>query len=536
MASLRGLAPYISVFGLILLVAGLVARGLAGVPENVALGVVVAGLLLCLAWPVLAWPDFRGVLSGRRARFGGNALLLAVAVVAGLVAVYFLGTRYYYSLDLTANQQFTLQRQTIQVLDNLEASGKPIVLTAVLGPSDLGDRASDIERLVDRYRAQYPGIQLELLNYAQDPIAFQSLMTRTRKESTALVGAIVAESGDKSAVSYTWDEQGVTEAIIKATRDQATTLYFTTGHGEPAEGSANGYGALRGGLEQEGYTVKSLDLIAMTETLKSGDVVIVAGPTRPFQPAEVERLTGFVHDPDTRGAVLLMLGSPFQYPPDTPPNLGLDPLIAPWGLSLGNDVVVDPLGQVLLGNPLLALVYNEGNEQQGWQFHTITKDLTGTRAAMPASRSLGVGTPSTTTLTAQAILSTGPQAWAETDFAALQAGEVQPDPSRQSAQTIGVVAEGGDLAGRLVAFGSAAFASDEMLGTLGQAGFSNASLVFNAINWLAADEDLISIRPTAPDSRPLSIPDNGGLLWLFLAIVFPLAILGVGVYAWWRRR
>jgi ABC-type uncharacterized transport system involved in gliding motility auxiliary subunit len=65
----------------------------------------------------------------------------------------------------------------------------------------------------------------------------------------------------------------------------------------------------------------------------------------------------------------------------------------------------------------------------------------------------------------------------------------------------------------------------------------NRDLFLNMINWLTADEDLISIRPKAPEDRPLNITAQkmNLLFWLSL-VIFPLAIVGFGMATWWKRR
>jgi ABC-type uncharacterized transport system involved in gliding motility auxiliary subunit len=317
-----------------------------------------------------------------------------------------------------------------------------------------------------------------------------------------------------------------------------TQVYFTSGHGEPGDSdpAGKGYAQFKQLLQSEGYQVDTIVLAGMTQTLKAGDVVVVAGPTRPFRPAEVETLRDFVFNPETKGSLLVMLATAFSFPAETPPDLGLEELWLPWEIRLGNDAVLDPAGQQFLSNPLWALVFNQV-DHEGWGFHTITKDLTQTQAAFPLSRSMSLGTPVTTTLTATELVKTGPQAWGETDFASLQAEQPNMDASEQGPLTLGVAAEGGDSAGRLVLYGSAAFASDEILSVPGLVQtYSNFNLALNSVNWLAADEDLISIRPTEPDNRTLKVPENPALLWWFLVLLLPLAVMGIGVYAWWRRR
>jgi len=65
----------------------------------------------------------------------------------------------------------------------------------------------------------------------------------------------------------------------------------------------------------------------------------------------------------------------------------------------------------------------------------------------------------------------------------------------------------------------------------------NRDLFLNMINWLTADEDLISIRPKAPEDRPLNITAQKMNLVFWLSIViFPLAVVGFGMATWWKRR
>lgn len=522
---LNGVAPYVSVFGLILLLAGAVVRFLPTVPENVTVGLVVAGGLLLLAWPLLAWEDFKGLLGSRQARFGGNSLLLAIAVLAILVAAYFLGTRYYYVQDLTANRQFTLQRQTAQILDGLKDQGTPVQLTAVLPFNEPGNTENDLRRLVERYRQRNDQVNLTVLRPQADPVAAQALAARLGKQINELPGrGLVAEAGGQNATVFAFDEQAVTEAIVKATRPRETTVYFTTGHGEPGpESNANGtgYSGMRRALEQEGYLVETLSLATMTETLKAGSVVVVAGAQQAFQPREVERLQEFV----AAGGALLLLLNPGL-------DVGLEPVMQPWGIAPAADLVLDPAGAQMFGQP--TWVPLQGAQ---YDFHTITKDLGNFLSVLPSNRSIDVGTPITSSLVASSLVQTVPQAWGETDLAGLQAEGAQPTKGpddNAGPLKLAVAAEGGEDYGRLVVFGSSLFVADGFVQQLGN--IANGDLFLNSVNWLAADEDLISIRPTEPDDRQMSAPQNPAVLWWSLVVILPLAVLLVGLWVWRRRR
>ena len=81
-------------------------------------------------------------------------------------------------------------------------------------------------------------------------------------------------------------------------------------------------------------------------------------------------------------------------------------------------------------------------------------------------------------------------------------------------------------------FGDSDFASNTYLGFGG-----NRDLLMNTVGWLSQQENLISIRPKEPDDRRLTMTSSQQLMlrWFSLLIV-PAAVVGSGVYSWWRRR
>ena len=54
-------------------------------------------------------------------------------------------------------------------------------------------------------------------------------------------------------------------------------------------------------------------------------------------------------------------------------------------------------------------------------------------------------------------------------------------------------------------FGSSQWAANNFLGSRQ---IANRDLALNMVNWLTADEDLISIRPKEPEDRRLNISGN----------------------------
>ena len=65
----------------------------------------------------------------------------------------------------------------------------------------------------------------------------------------------------------------------------------------------------------------------------------------------------------------------------------------------------------------------------------------------------------------------------------------------------------------------------------------NGNLFLNMINWLAQDEDLISIRPKSADDRRIILSQGQlAMLRIFTIFLLPGAAIAVGIVVFTRRR
>jgi ABC-type uncharacterized transport system involved in gliding motility auxiliary subunit len=105
-------------------------------------------------------------------------------------------------------------------------------------------------------------------------------------------------------------------------------------------------------------------------------------------------------------------------------------------------------------------------------------------------------------------------------------------PPAAAPATDGNTAEPPKPESRLVVFGDSDFVTNAYLNIPG-----NRDLFLNAINWLAQQENLISIRPRDPQNRGITMTnDLAQRIFLVSILVIPGLILAAGVQAWWRRR
>jgi ABC-type uncharacterized transport system involved in gliding motility auxiliary subunit len=150
--------------------------------------------------------------------------------------------------------------------------------------------------------------------------------------------------------------------------------------------------------------------------------------------------------------------------------------------------------------------------------------------AWPLSRSLDVKNGDKTTVSK--IIATGDNSFATTD---LSSGEIKIDPKKDKRGPLGLAAAGtvnNTPPGRFVVVGSSLWVVNNFIRFNG-----NRDMFLNMINWLTADEDLISIRPKAPEDRPLNItPQKVNMLFYLSVLIFPLGVVAFGVVTWWKRR
>jgi ABC-type uncharacterized transport system involved in gliding motility auxiliary subunit len=88
-------------------------------------------------------------------------------------------------------------------------------------------------------------------------------------------------------------------------------------------------------------------------------------------------------------------------------------------------------------------------------------------------------------------------------------------------------------ASRVVVVGDSDFIANE----LAAAPVLNADLFLNMVNWVAQDEDLISIRPREPEERAVLMTEQQRRNVFFLSLfIIPGIVIITGVSLWWGRR
>ena len=493
----------------------------------------IAALALVLLHLVLRWDDVVGGLGRRQVKYGTNAFVLVVVVLAILAGVNWIASRRSWRVDLTKDQRYSLSDQTRKVLGALKDEIRISYF----------QRERDMARSQDRlkeYQALSPKLKVDFVDPVKSPAKAQAYDVRGPWP------ILVVEKGDKRERISSDGEQDVTNALIKITREAKKTVCLIEGEGERAadDTGERGFSGAKSSLTKSLYDVKSVFLLREKKVPADCTVLILGGPQKDLLPETTAAIRDYVK---AGGKALVMVEPELK---EAYPNVVA--LLKDWNIEAGKDVVVDVSGMgQLFGFSELAPLAIE------YPWHPITKDFR-LPTLYGGARSVEAGKATIEGVTAQDLVKTSPQSWAESDIAlkgpikfdegkdrkgpiALAAVATvrgpaptpTPSPSPAASPAASPALEPPKAPeGRVVAVGDADFASNALLGFQG-----NQDFFLNTIAWLAEDADLISIRPKEAENQAmfLSRQAQQNVAWLALAILPGLFVV-LGVVTWWRRR
>jgi ABC-type uncharacterized transport system involved in gliding motility auxiliary subunit len=500
------LARFIGTTGIAMLVAGYLRYSIQGELLTFSKVVLAAGALCLLASIVIGFSAILRFFSKRSSQLGTNTTILSVVVIAILVIVNFVGFRHHKRFDLTTEKLYTLSDQTKQVVGGLQ---KDVTIVRF----DKSPNAA-----LDDQMAEYTSLSRHLKFQNIDP---QQKPEVAQQYGATRMGDVILASGPRKEHLETGatSEEDITGAIIKVTQDKVKTVCFVTGHGEKSltDDGENGYSHLDAGLKKENYLTKTLNLVSENGVASDCSVVVIAGPTQQFFPQEAEMLDKYLA---STGKGLILVD------PQTDPKLG--EIFQAWNTNVGDNVVIDAsgMGRLLGAGPAIPLVTTFGQSP-------ITRNFTNVMVFFPLARTVSTADKSKTDPQIVELLKTSPQSFTVPNLKQGQ-NELTFNPKTAGPLSLGVAAsrkaEGGEA--RLVVIGNSTFAANPYVGLQ-----KNGDLFYNTIDWLAQDENLISIRPKSQTNRRVTLTEGqaSALRWLDLFFL-PGIVIFSGVYIWWKRR
>jgi len=519
--------------GLLLLVAAAIYYSVTNLWDKWALGLAIAGGVLVIAGIVANYRQIMQTLGKRSTKYAGNYVVSVILVIAIVSGLNYVGQRHPKRFDLTAIGRYTLAPQTTQVLGKIN---KDLDIKAFFPGGDY----PPLKELLLEYRTKNPRyVHFEFIDPDKQPdIAkqydvsaygtFQNPFTGSQLKS----GTVIVQYGDKKEKiekrSEEVREEDLTNAVIKVQRSEAKKIYFIQGHGEkdPSDNERTGYAAAKKALEDQGYKVDMTNLASEGKVPPDAKVLIEGGPTTEPFAQELQFLNDFLN---RGGGLLVMLNAP--------PAPSLESLLKGWGVKVDDDIVLDVsgIGRLMGAGPAVSLVAK-------YESHTIT-DRFNQMTFFPLARSVEPAKDSISGVTVETLFKSNPNSWGKTDLKSLQGREVtvgdKTDLKGPLSLAVAVTKEikapsdsGPAVKARMVVVGNSGFPANVNF----QAG-GNGNLFLNMVSWLAQDEDLISIRPKAPQDRRIILSQSDiAMLRLITVFLLPGAVLIIGIVVWTRRR
>lgn len=507
--NLQQLGEVAASLGAALLVAGYLRYSIEGNLEKFSEALLIAGAVLFVVGLAMCYRGIIRFFSKRSSQMGTNTFVLVLGVLAILGIVNYFGFQYKKTFDLTTEKLFTLSDQTKKIVGGLKTDVNVVRFAKTADPT--------FDALMPEYHSLSPHLKYQTVDPEQKPDV-------AKDYGATAMGDVIVSSGDRkqavqNAAEGSLSEEDLTSAILKVTQTQSKTACFVTGHGEKstADTQEHGYSTVSDGLKKEGYDVKDVNLVSSNGVPSDCSLVVDAGPTKPFFPQEEQILTKYL---DGGGKALI------EVDPDSDPKL--DDLFSAWNIKVGDNVVIDAsgVGRLLGAGPAIPLVADYGDSP-------ITKNLQRQMTFFPLARTVNQADKSKTDPQIVELLKTSEQSFTTPKLAS----QVKYDPKTDQTGplSLGVAASGLSASpnARLVVIGDSDFASNSGVNGPGD----NSDLFYNTVDWLAQEENQISIRPKSPTNRQINMTEAQShvLTWLDLFLIPGLLIIS-GITIWWRRR
>lgn len=457
-------------------------------------------------------------LKARQTRYAAYAMIYTLVVIAAVVIANILADRYNKSYDATANKRYSLSDQTMKIVKGL----KQDATITYFNQSTSFRQGKD---LLDQYANLSPKVKVEYVDPDKNPTLAREAGI---PNNLSAAGIAIVQIGMKREEAKSMTEEGITGAFIRDLKNDTRTVCFVAGSGEHQADSSDreGLSQFKELLSKDNYESKSIDLLQKAEVPSDCTTLVIAGPTRNYEQPEVDAIKKYV---EGGGRAFLMLDPPLKLRrSEIAPNDSLMTLLESWGVTMNKDLILDlnPIGQLAGLGPQVALVTSYSSQP-------IVNEMKRTATGFPLSRSMDIKNADKTNV--QKLFDSSSGSLATTN---LSSGEVSVNDPKNKKGPLTIAAAGTystgkeNSQGRFVVVGSSSWAANSFINFNG-----NTDLALNIINWLASDEDLISIRPKQREDRRITMT-RAQLNWVRATsqFVLPLIVVVAGISVWWKRR
>jgi ABC-type uncharacterized transport system involved in gliding motility auxiliary subunit len=445
-----------------------------------------------------------------------GAMITLVLVL--LVGINFLGARKYKTFDFSTSHVNSLSDQTKKILQGLK-DNVSVIFFYKDGTEGLADTRRAFQDLVQKYQDLSANVKLQFVEVNQNPKMAEDFGV------TKGSGVVFLTYQGRKARIEKIDEQELTGALVKVTREKDKKVFYLIGHHErdfEDAKEANGLSLFKKLLENNRYEVNPLNLNQAPEVPADADLLIVAGPEQALLDHEIKAIENYLA---RGGSVILALQGA--------DHSGLSQILQKVGLEYEPQIVVQvmdtPLGRAI--NPASTPVTEFSTT------NPITRPFGKGEFTLMRLPSYLKRTGSPTGMNIDEFLRTDSRALAYKD--ASFEGKSQAGPFTVGASISGVFPAAGKDQGKdqknnfqLLVFSDVDFLSNQLLYKN-----LNRDLALNSVAYLVKENNIISITPKEVDVTQLTLTPTQFYIFIFgFVIPLPLLLMITSGVLWYRRR
>jgi gliding motility-associatede transport system auxiliary component len=482
----------------------------------------------------------------RKWGIGLHVLLLTLVVLSVVVMVNYISRDYFLRFHASTRTRIELSPRTVGFLRSLTNRVK---VTLYYDTDDVQTLYSTVADLLGEYRLVNPRITVQTVDYIRSPELAQKIKVKYDLAPLNQKNVVIFDCGGKwktvdgsALASYVIEqvtnqapdsnglkferkpaaflgEVAFTGALLDVTSSRPLKAYFLVGHREQEIDSGDevmGYLKFASVLRQNCIKSVSLSLMGTNTVPSDCNLLVIAGPRDVIPEAELDKIEQYLN----QGGRLLAL---FNYA-SASKNIGLEGVLAKWGVDVGHNVVTDP-DNSQRGTDVIVSDFGTGK-------HPIVNSLLQSRLHLSLPRTVGRLKPRAEAADAprvDEIAFSGPNATVTGGVArrppfplivAVEKGAIKD-----------VITERGST--RMVVVGDSVFLGNLQIDSAG-----NRDFAASAVNWLLERTYLLAGVGPRPITQYRIVMTNGQLheaQWVLLGAL-PGSVLALGGLVWLRRR
>ena len=439
-------------------------------------------------------------------------LFLMLVVLLG-----YLAGQYHVAKDITQANRNILTQGSVNVLKQMK---EPINITVFATKDDASGGDNFRKGMIDfiaRYQREKKNVNLKFINPSIEPKLAQEAGV---KED----GEVVVEYNKRSEhIIPPIAEQEMTNLLVRLSRTNQQAVMYLDGHGERNLLGIKNHdiGEFGKQLEKKGFKFANPDLTVAQAVPSNGAMLVIASPQVNVSDVEAKKIKAYLE----RGGNLLWLV-------DDNNLRGLESVAEYLGMTVSPGIALDMASAQYGADARVSFASLYGE-------HAITKNFMLRTLFPEAHQVTAIGTDENGWKVSN-LVEVAPNGW-------LMAGKLAKDAKpefnektdKRGPINIGVALERiyGKKGQRVVVMGNANFLSNTFITNGG-----NLDLGVNIVNWLAGDDQVITIQPIPLKDINVTIPDSDSgrlVAWTVFhgfQYFLPLAMMIAGFYFWWKRR